>query len=62
MSLLGQSAGRIDVLVNNAGYALMGLLEDLSMKQIEDQPDTNLLGTGRVTEQVLPVMARRESA
>ena len=61
MSLVGQSAGRIDVLVNNAGYALMGSLEDLSMKEIQDQLDTNLLGTVRVTQQVLPVMRAQGS-
>ena len=61
MSLVGQSVGRIDVLVNNAGYALMGSLEDLSMKEIQDQLDTNLLGTVRVTQQVLPVMRAQGS-
>lgn len=56
-----ESAGRIDVLVNNAGYASVGSLEDLSMKEIEDQIDTNLLGTIRVTQQVLPVMRAQKS-
>lgn len=51
-----QSAGRIDVLVNNAGYFSVGPLEDLTMKEIQDQLDTNLLGTIRVTQQVLPLM------
>src|ERR671935_3047583 len=36
---------RIDVLVNNAGYVVFGSFEDLSMKEIQDQVDTNLLGT-----------------
>jgi NAD(P)-dependent dehydrogenase (short-subunit alcohol dehydrogenase family) len=56
-----KSSGRIDVLVNNAGYALMGSLEDLSMKEIQDQLETNLLGAIRVTQQVLPVMRAQES-
>jgi NAD(P)-dependent dehydrogenase (short-subunit alcohol dehydrogenase family) len=56
-----KSSGRIDVLVNNAGYALMGSLEDLSMKEIQNQLETNLLGAIRVTQQVLPVMRAQES-
>ena len=55
------SGKRIDVVVNNAGYVLMGPLEDLSIKEIEDQLDTNLLGTVRVTQQVLPVMRAQRS-
>lgn len=53
--------GRIDILVNNAGYFLMGALEDLSIKEIQDQLDTNLLGTIRVTQQVLPLMRAQGS-
>jgi NAD(P)-dependent dehydrogenase (short-subunit alcohol dehydrogenase family) len=56
-----KSSGRIDVLVNNAGYALMGSLEDLSMKEIQDQLETNLLGAIRVTQQVLPAMRAQGS-
>lgn len=56
-----KSSGRIDVLVNNAGYALMGSLEDLSMKEIQNQLETNLLGAIRVTQQVLPVMRAQKS-
>ena len=57
----GQSVGRIDVLVNNAGYGLMGALEDLSVKEIQNQLDTNLLGLIQVTQQVLPVMRAQRS-
>ena len=56
-----KSGGRIDVLVNNAGYALMGSLEDLSMKEIQNQFETNFLGAIRVTQQVLPVMRAQGS-
>jgi len=56
MSRISQTAGRIDILVNNAGYVLLGSLEDLSIKEIQDQFDTNLLGTIRVTQHVLPIM------
>lgn len=55
------SAGRIGVLVNNAGYAAVGSLEDLSIKEIQDQIDTNLLEVIRVTQQVLPIIRRQKS-
>ncbi|MGB7956794.1 MAG: SDR family oxidoreductase [Candidatus Nitrosopolaris sp.] len=48
--------GRIDVLVNNAGYALFGAFEDLSLDEIKAQFDTNFFGVIRVTQNVLPVM------
>jgi short-subunit dehydrogenase len=35
-------AGRIDVLVNNAGYALSGAFEDLSISEIRKQYETNV--------------------
>jgi NAD(P)-dependent dehydrogenase (short-subunit alcohol dehydrogenase family) len=48
--------GRIDVLVNNAGYALFGAFEDLSMDEIKAQFETNFFGVIRVTQHVLPIM------
>ena len=48
--------GRIDVLVNNAGYGLYGPLEDLSEDECRRQLDTNLLGPWRLQQAVLPVM------
>src|SRR5215467_9637972 len=40
-------ANRIDVLVNNAGYGLVGGFEDLAMEEIKSQFDTNLFGVMR---------------
>jgi NAD(P)-dependent dehydrogenase (short-subunit alcohol dehydrogenase family) len=48
--------GRIDVLVNNAGYGLFGAFEDLSVDEIKAQFETNLFGVVRVTQHVLPIM------
>jgi NAD(P)-dependent dehydrogenase (short-subunit alcohol dehydrogenase family) len=48
--------GRINVLVNNAGYALFGAFEDLSVDEIKAQFETNFFGVVRVTRHVLPIM------
>ncbi len=47
---------RIDVIVNNAGYALVGAFEDLSMDEIKAQFETNFFGAIRVIQAVLPTM------
>ena len=54
-------SGRIDVLVNNAGYSLGGALEDLSMEEIKSQYETNLFGLIRVIQAVLPTMRKQRS-
>jgi NAD(P)-dependent dehydrogenase (short-subunit alcohol dehydrogenase family) len=54
-------AGRIDVLVNNAGYGLVGAFEDLSIQEIKDLYETNVFGVVRVTQAVLPTMRRQQS-
>ena len=41
---------RIDVVVNNAGYDLMGALEDTSLDEIKAQFETNLFGAVRVMQ------------
>ncbi|HEX9320237.1 MAG TPA: SDR family oxidoreductase, partial [Nitrososphaeraceae archaeon] len=51
---------RIDVLVNNAGFSLIGALEDLSMDEIKAQFETNLFGVIRVMKAVLPIMRKQQ--
>jgi NAD(P)-dependent dehydrogenase (short-subunit alcohol dehydrogenase family) len=53
--------GRIDVLVNNAGYGLFGAFEDLSLDEIKAQFETNFFGVIRVTQHVLPTMRTRQN-
>ncbi|KAJ5685531.1 hypothetical protein N7536_008150 [Penicillium majusculum] len=53
--------GQIDVLVNNAGYVLSGVLEELNKPQILDQFNTNVFGPLNLTRAVLPHMRSRQS-
>ncbi|KAL1958655.1 hypothetical protein VTO42DRAFT_3998 [Malbranchea cinnamomea] len=51
-----KEAGRIDVVVNNAGYSFLGGVEDMSEEEIHQQINTNLYGTIRVIKAALPFM------
>ncbi|WP_144150352.1 oxidoreductase [Paraburkholderia sp. BCC1885] len=53
--------GRIDVLVNNAGYGLIGAVEECSSAELADQFATNVLGVAAVTRAVLPIMRAQRS-
>ncbi|MBZ5630795.1 MAG: SDR family oxidoreductase [Acidobacteriia bacterium] len=48
--------GRIDVLVNNAGFAFAGFTEDIRLAELRQQMDTNFFGHVAVTQAVLPAM------
>ena len=53
--------GRIDVLVNNAGFDLFGSLEELTIEEIKGQFETNFFGAARVTKSVIPTMRKQGS-
>jgi NAD(P)-dependent dehydrogenase (short-subunit alcohol dehydrogenase family) len=53
--------GRIDLLVNNAGYVLSGAFEDLAIDEIKAQYETNVFGLIRTTQAVLPIMRKQKS-
>ena len=53
--------GSVDVLLNNAGYALTGAFEAMSKEQIEKQFETNVFGTMNVIRQFLPYFRERKS-
>jgi NAD(P)-dependent dehydrogenase (short-subunit alcohol dehydrogenase family) len=53
--------GRLDVVVNNAGYGLFGAIEELTEQQARDQVETNLFGPLWVTKAVLPILREQQS-
>ncbi|MFG6488090.1 SDR family oxidoreductase [Roseateles sp. BYS78W] len=55
------AAGRIDVLVNNAGIGLLGALEGIPMDRVREIFETNTFGTMALTQAVLPQMRERGS-
>jgi short-subunit dehydrogenase len=55
------AAGRIDVLVNNAGYSMLGAFEETSIEQAKALFDTNVFGVIRASQAVLPPMRAQGS-
>ena len=51
----------IDVVVNNAGYGLMGSVEDSSLDEIKAQFETNFFGAIRVMKEVIPIMRKQKT-
>ena len=52
---------RIDVLLNNAGFAVAGFIEDLALEEIRSQLETNFFGHVAMTKAVLPFMRQQRS-
>jgi NAD(P)-dependent dehydrogenase (short-subunit alcohol dehydrogenase family) len=60
VNAVSSQAGRVDVLVNNAGYELAGALEEHSIEEAKAQFETNFFGVVRMTKAVLPFMRRQK--
>ncbi|PVM85567.1 short-chain dehydrogenase/reductase [Caulobacter radicis] len=61
VALAAQAFGRLDVVVNNAGYGDVGSVEDTSLDDFRRQIETNLFGTIIVTKAAIPLMRRQGS-
>ena len=55
------SHGRIDVLVNNAGYGVFGSVESTTIEEFKEQFDTDFFGAIRTIQNVLPIMRSQKS-
>ncbi|WP_264992157.1 SDR family NAD(P)-dependent oxidoreductase, partial [Mycobacterium montefiorense] len=53
--------GRIDVVVNNAGFGQFGFIEELSESDVRDQMETNFFGAVWITQAVLPFLREQGS-
>ncbi|KAJ5917157.1 short-chain dehydrogenase/reductase SDR [Penicillium verhagenii] len=58
---IDQAGGQIDIVVNNAGYSLLGSIEDMSEEEISTQFSTNVYGPVRVLKGALPFMRAARS-
>ncbi|HVE36637.1 MAG TPA: SDR family oxidoreductase [Nitrososphaeraceae archaeon] len=51
--------GRIDVLINNAGYGMFGPVEEITTQEVKKQFETNFFGTIRLIKAIVPIMRKQ---
>lgn len=56
-----EKEGRIDVLINNAGYGSYGSVEEVPIEEAKRQFEVNIFGLARITQLVLPIMRKQNS-
>ena len=56
---VSEKKGRIDVLVNNAGYGMWGTVEDVSIDEFKEQFETNFFSIIRLIQKVAPIMRKQ---
>jgi len=61
INCIKREANRIDVLINNAGYGLVGFFEDLTLDEIRNQFETNFFGVLNITKKIIPIMRLQKS-
>lgn len=60
VSKIIKKEGHLDILINNAGYAVAGPVESLEIKEVQEQMDVNFFGMIRVCQEVLPHMRKQQ--
>jgi Short-chain dehydrogenases of various substrate specificities len=58
INMIDEQDGKLDILINNAGYGIGGFFEDLSEAEIREQFETNFFGVQTVTRNALPLMRK----
>ena len=58
INTITKQEGKLDILINNAGYGIGGFFEDLSEQEVRDQFETNFFGVQKVTRIILPLMRK----
>ena len=61
INCIKRETNRIDVLINNAGYGLVGFFEDLTLDEIRNQFETNFFGVLNITRKIIPIMRLQKS-
>ena len=56
-----EDSGRIDVLINNAGYGQFGCTEDVSIEEFRKQFETNFFSIVRIIQEICPIMRKQNS-
>ena len=59
LDIVMQAEGRIDVLINNAGYGYFGAIETVAMEEARRQVEVNVFGLARLCQLVLPIMRQQ---
>lgn len=61
VSAVLKESGRLDILINNAGYAFIGAIEEAALEEAKSQFETNFFGVMRMVKAVLPIMRKQGS-
>lgn len=61
ISKILEKKGRIDVLVNNAGFGMWGTVEDVSIQEFKEQFETNFFAIIRMIQKIAPIMRKQGS-
>jgi short-subunit dehydrogenase len=61
VDIIRENHGGVDILINNAGYAIYGAVEDTTIEDARRQFDVNIFGLARLTQLVLPYMREQRS-